>query len=185
MNNELKTLKNDGEMLNEQKFQKVRKKIKIVAICFDVIGVMLLIAGIICAIVISAPDMGSSGWFEAEGSRMGLIFGLCVPGGFLLFLSIPLWLTYHQRSIAAFQAQQMAPVTEEGADKVAGPVIQKAAPHIGNMIKEVSKGWNDGKSSKDSDSDFESKLDQIERLKTAGKISEEEYNQMRKKILGL
>jgi uncharacterized membrane protein len=53
------------------------------------------------------------------------------------------------------------------------------------MIKEVSKGWNDGKSSKDSDSDFESKLDQIERLKTAGKISEEEYNQMRKKILGL
>ena len=58
--------------------------LRIIATILIVVGIVLLVLGI----TKSSPSMGSSGWFDAESSKYGLIFGggaCLIIGGVLLF----------------------------------------------------------------------------------------------------
>lgn len=65
-------------------------------------------------------------------------------GGFIcvvaLMISLYLFLLTKQRDIAAFQAQQVLPVAQEG--------MQQMAPAVGQVAKEITQGVNDGLNNK-------------------------------------
>ena len=114
------------EYLSEENFQKANSKVKWGGRIAILIGILMIIIGIF---VIKVPEMGEKGWFESESTRMLLIF----PGIFITLVGCMVrFIVANQRSIMAYQAQQVMPVAKEG--------IEKMAPSVGVVAKEVAKG---------------------------------------------
>ena len=146
---------NNNQFLNEEKYQKIKKKMKIIALISLIIGLALFAVAIFTHI----PAMSEDGWFEAKHTQSLLFFG-----GFIFTIMIPLPLLFmsHARDIAAFQAQSMMPVAKEGVKEMAptmgqtaGTIMKEMAPAMkemakemapvyGEMAKEVGKGISEG-----------------------------------------
>lgn len=118
------------EYLNEERYKKANNKVKWGGRIAMLIGISMILIGIF---VVKVPDMGSDGWFEAESTRNFLIF----PGIFVTLVGAMVrFIVANQRNIAAYQAQQMRPIAQEG--------IEKMAPSVGVAAKEITKGIKEG-----------------------------------------
>ncbi len=120
----------EKEYLNEEKFQQANNKVKWGGRIAIIIGLVMIICGLF---VVKVPEMGETGWFESESTRMFLIF----PGIFITLVGCMVrFVIANRRAILAYQLQQIRPLAEEGVEK-ATPVASKAA-------KEVAKGVTEG-----------------------------------------
>ena len=136
-------MENQKEYLNEEKYQKTNKKIKIAGIIVLLIGLGLIGFGIynlIMANSIEVPKMGNPGWFDAAAEQSHQQFAgtfLCMIGVFTLAIGcIIRFVIPNRRSILAYQVQQIRPVAQEG--------IEKVAPSVGIAAKEITKGVKEG-----------------------------------------
>lgn len=111
----------NNNYLNEEKYQKTRKKLTMIAGISIVIAVVFLILTIL-----------------SKGNVKGFFF----TGTFLtgVMIPIPLFFIANARSISAFQAQSTMPVAKEGLEKI--------APSVGVVAKEVAKGFNEANNNK-------------------------------------
>lgn len=108
------------EYLNEEKYQKNKKKI-------NTIGTILLIIGLIMLIVGFVMSFG----FQKLGFFIFAVIGLAFVG-----FGAQAKMLGNGREINAFFAQQQMPVAKEG--------IEKMAPSVGNAAKEVTKSIKEG-----------------------------------------
>jgi len=146
-----------NKYLNEERYQKTKKKLQTVALIILVVGILcgglLLFKGIntekIDKTALRAEqnqEFMQNGFSEKyyelqeelrkDDSKyvfIGLgIFVLITSG----FTSLAIYLTTKRREIAAFGAQQMMPIAQEGIDTM--------APTVGNAAKEIVKGVKKG-----------------------------------------
>lgn len=111
---------NNKEYLNEEQYQKNKKKI-------NDVGTILLIIGIIMLFV---------GFIMAFGFGKLRFFIFAVIGLPLAAFGGQAKLLGHGREISAYMAQQQMPITQENIEKMA-PSVGKAA---GTVSKEIVKG---------------------------------------------
>ena len=121
---------NNNEYLNEEKYNKANNKVKWGGRIAMLIGIAMILIGVF---VVKVPDMGANGWFEASSTRTTLIY----TGIFITLVGCMIrFIIANTRNIAAYQAQQMRPVAQEG--------IEKMAPSAGVAAKEIAKGIKEG-----------------------------------------
>lgn len=143
----------EKKYLNEEKYQKNAKTLKIIGRIVLAIGIIAMIAGIVFIIlgfsgfggsIVSGIDgktgqITNSSMMKDVFGGMGLfalggllnVFGLGITGFGAVILVIA-----HKREIMAFTAQQTIPVAKEVAEDV--------APTVGNVAKEITKGVKEG-----------------------------------------
>ena len=112
---------NDKEHLNEERYQKTKKKINIIGIVLLCIGLPLAILGFVTTFVM-----------HSENNLFFLMF-LGMP---MIFIGFSLIMASHMREISAFTAQQQMPIAKEG--------IEKISPSVGVAAKEIAKGVKEG-----------------------------------------
>lgn len=112
---------NNKEHLNEERYQKTKKKINIIGIGLLCIGLLLAILGFVTTFIM-----------HNENNLFFLMF-LGVPMTFIGFFLI---IVSHMREISAFTAQQQMPIAKEG--------IEKISPSVGVAAKEITKGVKEG-----------------------------------------
>lgn len=118
------------EYLTEEEYQKANNKVKWGGRIAIIIGIAMILIGVF---VVNVPDMSADNWFESSTTRMFLIF----PGIFITLIGCMVrFIIANQRNIAAYQAQQMRPIAQEG--------MEKMAPSAGVAAKEIAKGIKEG-----------------------------------------
>lgn len=121
-------MENQKEYLNEEKYQKVNKKVNKTGTILLVIGGLMVVSAIVIFIVflgiLKKPALASIG-----GPLLVFGLGFAGFGGQAKFLG-------HAREINAYMAQQQMPVAKEG--------IEKMAPSMGVAAKEIAKGVKEG-----------------------------------------
>ncbi len=145
----------NNNYLNEEKYQKVKKVLKIIGFLSIAVGVTLLII----SFIIKTPKMGEPGWYDSETRKqmlraLAFVFGLMIP---MVTLSIA-----YGREIASFQMQQHMPIAQESIKTMAptvgqagkeiakemapayGEIAKEMAPVYGEIAKEVGKGIAEG-----------------------------------------
>ena len=134
---------NQNEYLSEENYQKANKKVKTAGIIILLIGLSMLGFGvytIITAKSMSVPNMGEPNWFEMSSAQSDKEFtgtALCIFGFFITFVGcIVRFFIGNARNIMAYQTQQMRPIAQESAEKM--------APTAGVVAKEVAKGFKSG-----------------------------------------
>lgn len=134
---------NEKEYLNEERYEKSNKKVKIIGTIIILIGLCLIGFGIYTLIQahnMEIPEMGASDWFNKSSNQMGKEASgmfMILPGIFVLLVGCMIrFLIGNRREIMAYQMQQMMPIVKEGTKKMT-PVASEAA-------KEISKGIHDG-----------------------------------------
>lgn len=134
---------NNNEYLTEERYNKANKKIKLAGVIILLVGLAIIGFGVYMLIVansMSIPKMGEPNWFDASSAQSSKQFAggaLCIVGFFVTVVGcIVRFVIPNQRNIAAYQAQQMRPVAQEG--------IEKIAPSAGVAAKEIAKGVKEG-----------------------------------------
>lgn len=140
--------------LDEERYQKNAKRLKIIGGLVLAIGLVIFLIGIALTFVgftdfgSNAANMnldvevqagkvvGSMGMFALGGFLDMVGFGMLAAGAIIIFIA-------HKREIAAFTTQQIMPVAKEGIDEIA-PTIGNAA---GEIAKGITKGVQDAKES--------------------------------------
>ena len=112
------------EYLNEESYQKVKKGVNKAGIIMFVIGVIMVITGIVLVLV------GFLG-FGKDGDNSK--FAMFTIGGFVLVFGFAL-AGFGGQSLFT---QQAMPVAKEGMEKI--------APSVGEVAKEITKGIEEGK----------------------------------------
>lgn len=114
-------------------------------------------------------------------------FALFVPGMFLAILSLPIIISGFNPQITKFGAKLQSEVIDyagedmkEAISKSANTVIPAVTPSIKQAVFDINNEKAKGKSSSKEDQLIEAK-----KLLDAHLINEDEYNQMRKSILGI
>ena len=148
----------EDKVLDEEKYKKAAKALKIAAIVVIVIGLCLIgfgVFNIVKANNMVIPKMDEGGWYDAKASQSSTQFAgeaLCMFGVFItigvggMLLSIA-----YRRNILAFQTQQMMPVAKEGMEDIAptaghvgGEILKSMAHAYGDVAKEVASGIKEG-----------------------------------------
>ena len=115
------------EYLNEKKFQKNNKKVKIAGRLLILIGLSMLAVGIFTIVK-----------FATQNSPKALIGGPLIVFGFFI-TNVGLMLRFfigNARGISAYMAQQQIPVVKEE--------VEEMSPTMGNAAKEIAKGVKEG-----------------------------------------
>ena len=138
------------EYLNEENYNKTNIKVKkigniliIVGLILGALGIGLTLFGFLGfgSAVSSGIENGQNG-MNASGIFSG--FGAFTIGGFLMVPSVPIiviglvlrFLIGNRREITAYTTQQVMPVVQESAEKM--------APTAGKVAKELAKGIKEG-----------------------------------------
>ncbi|MBQ6477614.1 MAG: hypothetical protein IJI43_04195 [Bacilli bacterium] len=128
-------MEENKEYLNEQTNQKVKKGINIIGLIAFIIGAIMTITGIVLVLV------GFLGFADDGGHSK---FAMFIIGGFVMVFGFAIagfgWQALfigHIREIQAYTTQQAMPVAKEGLEKI--------APAVGEVAKEVTKGIEEGK----------------------------------------
>lgn len=141
----------ENKYLNEENYKQKVRKLKSIGKIVLIVGILMFVLGIIFLVLgftgfgktgigaVTSPAINSSD--IAKGIFSG--FGLFALGGLLntlgLFITgigaIILFMAY-KREIVAFSAEQIIPVAKER--------IEKMAPSVGVVAKEISKGIKKG-----------------------------------------
>ena len=111
---------NNKEFLNEEKYQKNKKKINTIGTILLVLGGVMTLFGIIMAF-----------GFHKLGFFVCTVLGIAFIG-----IGSQAKLLGHGREIISFIAQQNIPIAKEG--------IEKMAPSTGKVAKEITKGIKEG-----------------------------------------
>ncbi len=156
-------------MLNEEKYQSTKRKIKTASLIILLIG--LLAGGLLIFMGYSRgsrydknkirvemdQEFMSSGFSERyyelqedlTKSHSSIVF--YIFGGFVIIASCMIsgfvYLTSKGREIAAYQAQQILPIAQEGMQRMAPAareVMRESAPVYGEVAKEIAKGVKEG-----------------------------------------
>ena len=123
------------EYLNEEKYQKGKKKINGVGTVLLIIGVIMLLFGFVMAF-----------GFHKLGFFFFAVIGMALVG-----FGVQAKLLGHGREISAYMVQSQMPVAKEGIEEMA-PTIGKAGasiakemtPVYGEVAKEIAKGVKEG-----------------------------------------
>ena len=134
---------NNNEYLTEERYNKANKKIKFAGVIILLVGLAIIGFGVYMLIVansMSIPKMGEPNWFDMSSAQSSKQFtggALCIVGFFVTVVGCMVrFVIPNQRNIAAYQAQQMRPVVQEG--------IEKISPSAGVAAKEIAKGIKEG-----------------------------------------
>ena len=134
---------NEQEYLNEERYKKSNRKVKIIGTIIILIGLTLIGFGIYTLIEahnMQIPEMGASDWFDKSSNQMGKEASgmfMILPGIFVLVVGLMVrFLIGNRREIMAYQMQQMMPIVKEGTKEMT-PIASETA-------KEISKGIHDG-----------------------------------------
>ncbi len=134
---------NEKEYLNEERYKRSNRKVKIIGTIIILIGLCLIGFGIYTLIQahnMQIPEMGASDWFSKSSNQMGKeatgMF-MIIPGIFVTIVGCMVrFFIGNRREIMAYQMQQMMPLVKEGTEEMT-PIASKAA-------KELSKSIHDG-----------------------------------------
>ena len=154
--------------LNEENYQKTKKKLSSIALVIFIIG--LLIGGLLIFKGITNQREIETKYGNLKelsireehkkNSEISSNYKYYAFGGMIIFIggvvSLVLYTTSRGREITAFKLQQMMPLAKEGLEDIA-PSIGKAGATInkemassyGEVAKEISKGIKEGLNSKD------------------------------------
>ena len=161
---------------------KASSKLKIVATILTIIGVALIVIGISNPICLNC----SSGWEshkEAFGESTAPNFALIMPGILAIFISIPVWVTALKPQITKMGAElhnETMDVAGEEIKEAVDKTIDVAEPGVKRVVKSVAGTLKEGVKG-----NIEEELAKAQKLYDDGLISEEEYEALRKKILGI
>lgn len=169
---------------------KTSSKLKIVAAILTVLGIGLIIFGILTTKEISECTNCGQGWEghrevfgESYFTRTEVNIAPIVVGGVLTFVSIPLWFIGFGPQMtkmgARLQSETMD-VAGEDIQEAASKTIDVAEPHVKRMTKTTAGAIKEGLKG-----DPREELEKAQNLYDEGLINEEEYEALRKKILGL
>jgi hypothetical protein len=144
----------NNKYLNENNYQKLEKGLKIWAIIFILLGIVVLGLGIyqiIKANNMNIPQMSDSNWFEASEKQnqikfLGIV--LCMFGVFITFgIGGTILTIAYRRKIMAFQVEQTMPIAKEGIMDIAPTIgaassiaLKEVSPAYGQVAKEITKG---------------------------------------------
>ena len=137
----------EKKFLNEERYQKNAKSLKIIGIIVLVIGIVIAVLGVVFVVKgfsgfasipgsnVDDPAVMAKSAFGGIGTTAAGAFTLL--GGFtVVAIGIGLLIFAHKREIMAFTAQQTVPVMKEVAEDV--------APTVGNVAGSIAKGIKDG-----------------------------------------
>jgi len=140
---------NNGQYLNEEKYQQTKGKVSNVGKILLIFGIIALVAGILM-IILGFAGVGntveSSFGNESVSTVKGIFgnFGLIALGAFVIVIGFCLtgagaisMAIAHRREITAFTVQGTMPIAKEG--------IETIAPTIGNVAESISHGIEKGK----------------------------------------
>lgn len=134
-----------NQYLNEERFQKNNKKVKIAGILVMILGLCLVGAGIyihIAASQMEIPPMGASNWFEAKTAQSHKEFlgtAMLMFGVFITIVGCMVRFALgNRREIMAYQVQQGMPIMQEG--------VEQMSPTMGKAAKEIFRGIKEGMS---------------------------------------
>jgi len=116
--------------LSEEEYQRINKKVKTTG------KVLLIVGALIMAIAIGLIIYGMVSDTKAGFTAFGIGGFLNVIGFAILGFGLMATFTGNRREIMAYQAQQVMPVAQEGAEKM--------APTAGVVAKEIAKGVKEG-----------------------------------------
>ena len=135
----------EQEYLSEEKYKEDVKKLKKVGKFLLIIGAIIFVIGLVFFVlgflgvsnVIGIRDVdqaaksifGKFGFFIIGGIFDSVGSTAMIIGGIVMFIA-------HRREIVAFTTQQVMPVAKEG--------IEKMAPTVGVVAKEITKGIKEG-----------------------------------------
>lgn len=155
--------------LNEERYKKTKKHIKIAGLFIIMIGFVLIMFGALKigqANSIQVPDMMESNWFEQSslkhstefsGIAMTMFGSFIMVNGFIVTFFIG-----NSREITAYSIQSMMPLAQEGIKTMAPTMVEvqkygmkemtpafkdmmkEMTPVYGEMAKEISKGIKEG-----------------------------------------
>ncbi len=138
-----------GKFLNEENYQRTKKKLSLIAlivlICGIVVGGLLIIGGVVNKNQANKKDFFEStnqervDNFKKESSGMFMIVsgaGIIMMSG---IASLALFLFAKRREIAAFSTQQIMPVAQEGVDAITPTIANAAGTVAGEVVKAVNK----------------------------------------------
>ena len=125
---------NNNEYLNEERYKKNNKRIKIFYLILSLVGISMVIGGIILLVINKSVN-----YFSME-KLMGCM--LILVGVALSVLSVGDMLRHSfTRDIVSYYVQQQMPIVKEGIEKIS-PTMGVAAKEITNGIKEGLKEQN-------------------------------------------
>ena len=151
--------------LNEQNYERVNKKIKMVGTMIMLAALGLIILGFVLKVGsmgIDVPAMGSENWFEMETYRSKMSFGgtgLIMFGVWLEFVGcIVRYAVGNRREIMAYNVQTTMPIAQEGIRTMAptiaeagvtmmktmAPAMKDVAVEMAPAYSEVAKGIAQG-----------------------------------------
>lgn len=130
--------------LDEKKYQRINKKIKTTGIIILIVGIYVIVMGIFTlnsASKMDIPERESNNWFESvtdQDNKEDLGIAMIMVGIFITVAGCMVrFVVPNQRNINAYMVQQSMPIAQEG--------IEKIAPSIGKVAKEISKGIKESK----------------------------------------
>ena len=161
------------EHLSEERYQKIRKLFLVLAIA----GIILFCVGIgilIKGSSIKVPEMRADDWFEKSKERSMTMFagGTCMMFG--VFIAIVGFMSYYRRAIKGYIAQESMPVYTEAINKGAS----KITPAIQSVVGAAKTTSIDVNTK-------EKELEKASQMRNKGTITEQEYQELRRKILGI
>lgn len=141
----------NGKYVNEENYQKNKKRIKklgvvllVLGAILSIIGAGLLIAGISKSFNMSANFNGDTHGF---GSSTGLIIGgflLIACGSSLLIYGVYATFFAHARDISSYVASSTLPVASDVVNYVATDIAPPINKGIGNLAESISSGISRG-----------------------------------------
>lgn len=163
----------ERKYLNEERYEKTKSKITIVAVIVLIVGLLLggflIYKGVkqsnsVDKVALKAQKNEeffahgfSAKYYEIDGklSKAEMAPALYMFGGFViiasLMISVSIFMFAKRREMLAFSLQQVMPVAKEGAEeiaptvgKVGKQVASEMAPAYGKIAKEISKGIKEG-----------------------------------------
>lgn len=145
----------NGNYVNENNHQKMKKKLKVSGLIMMLIGVVLTVVGVIFVVkgfknipdivdVTAGPESGFAKFMNSSGN---FILGgfLTITGISLLVYGVYATFFAHAREIASFASSSVTPVVTDTVNYVADSTSPKIGKALGNIAGGVAAGVAAGK----------------------------------------
>ncbi len=136
-------MESEKKYLNEEKYQKTNKKVKVAGIILLILGIIAILAAIGLAIYVFTSGNVDENIVLFILGTLPLIF----VGAVMLSFGMLVEYMGHAREINAYMTQQQIPVVKETVEEmtpIAKESAEEMAPAMGTIAKEITKGIKEG-----------------------------------------
>ena len=130
---------NKNEIVNEQNYQRIKKKVKKIAAFLIIFGIIFAAVGITLIVLANKNDEST----PSAGLMIGSFFTIFIGIALVIFGVVTL-ITAHQREILAFHAGGMLPVAKDVVNYTSDNIAPAAGKGFETITKSVTSGIASG-----------------------------------------